>query len=116
MKKEELTQEQIELKSQQLSERENNLVTPIVFVDEDTNEKVVGYIKTPSRLVKLRVLDKSMQSMTTAAADLFEATLLKNDSDPRLSSDRSEHDKYYIAGALEAYKLIEISVNTFKKK
>ena len=116
MKKEELTQEQIELKAEQLSQRENNLVTPIVFVDEETEEKIVGYIKTPSRLVKLRVLDKAMSSPVTAASELFDVVLLKDDSDPRFSSTRSEHDKYYLGGTMEAFKLVEMSVNTFKKK
>ena len=116
MKKEKLTQEQIEAKAQQLSEREKCTVTPIVFLDEETDENVIGYIKTPSRLTKLRVLDKAMTSPVTAAADLFEAVLLKDESDPRFSSTHADHDKYYLGGTMEAFKLVEMSVNTFKKK
>lgn len=116
MKKEKLTSEQIEAKAEQLSQRENNKVTPIVFLDEETGEDVVGYIKTPSRLTKLRVMDKAMTSPVTAASELFEAILLKDDSDPRFSSTHADHDKYYLGGTMEAFKQVEMAVNTFKKK
>ena len=111
-----MTQEEIEKKVAELSLRENSKVLPIVFKDEDTDEDVVGFIREPNRMVKLRVMDKSISAPATASAELFDAILLKNDSDIRFSSEDSKDDKYYLGGAMEAFKLVEISINTFKKK
>ena len=106
----------IEKKLEELSTRENCRVLPIVFKDEETGEEVIGFIKEPSRAVKLRVMDKAMTSPVTASAELFESILLKEDSDKRFSSELSENDKYYLGGTMEAFKTVEMAVNTFKKK
>jgi len=104
--------EKVEAKAQELSLKLNCTVLPIVFHDEDTNEDIVGYIKEPSRVVKLRVMDKAMTSPVTAAAELFESIFLTEESDKRIMSD----DKYYLGATMEAFKTVEMAVNTFKKK
>lgn len=109
-------QEEIEKKAAELSKKHNCKVTPIVFRDEDNNEDIVGFIKEPTRALKLRVMDKAMTSPVTASSELFDAILLREESDARFSSEKSEDDKYYLGGTMEAFKTVEMAVNTFKKK
>lgn len=106
----------VQKKAEELSLKLGCKVTPIVFYDEEKNEDVIGYIKEPNRMTKLRVMDKAMTSPVTASSELFDSIIVKEDSDPRFTSEKSEDDKYYIGGTMEAFKTVEIAVNTFKKK
>jgi len=114
--KHQLSNEQIEAKARQLSEVHGCEVHPLVFIEPDTQEQVVGYIKEPNRLVKMRVLDKGLQSPITAASELLEVVLLKEESDERIYSERQEHDKIYLGAVMACYDTIKVSVNQFKKK
>lgn len=107
---------ELEKKAQELSVKYNCKVTPIVFFDEEKKEEVIGFIKEPSRMVKLRVMDKAVTSSITASADLFDTILIKEESDSRFSDDKSENDKYYLGGVMEAFKTIEFAQSIFKKK
>ena len=107
---------EIEEKAKELSVEYKCEVTPIVFKDADTTESVIGYVKEPTRMVKLRMLDKAAVGGFTAAGEVFEACLLKEESDPRFSSEKSEDDKIYFGGVLEMYNKVQFSVNQFKKK
>lgn len=91
-------------------------VYPLIFKDEATGEDIFGYMKEPPRFVKLRILDKSMQGMFTAAQELLEAVLLKEYSSPRIYSDRPQDDEFNIGATMAAYELVKASVNQFKKK
>jgi hypothetical protein len=103
-------------KAEELSIKYNCNVTPIVFRDEEKNEDIVGFIKEPSRVLKLRVMDKAMTGAVTAASELFDAIILKEESDKRFTSEESANDKYYLGGAMVAFKTVEFAVDTFKKK
>jgi len=107
---------EIDKKALELAEKNNCKVIPIVFHNEEQNEDIIGYIKEPNRINKLRAMDKSMSGAMTASAELFDSIILKEDSDPRFTSERSEDDKIYLGGALVAFQTIEMMVNTFKKK
>jgi len=106
----------LEQKVKELSSKHSCTVVPIVFKDEDTEEEVIGFIKAPSRMVKLRIMDKAQTGVITASAELFDAILLTEESDARFSSGKSVDDKFYLGGAMAAYDTIKISVNQFKKK
>ena len=106
----------VQKKAEELSVKHNCKVTPIVFHDEEKSEDIIGYIKEPNRMTKLRVMDKAMTSPVTASSELFDSIIIKEESDPRFTSEKSEDDKYYIGGTMEAFKTVEIAVNTFKKK
>lgn len=95
-----------------LSSKYNCNILPIVFVDEDTQEELVGFMREPARAVKLRVMDKAMTAPVTAASELFDSIFIAEESDPRFLSE----DKYYLGGTMEAFKTVEMAVNTFKKK
>ena len=99
-------------KADALSVKMNCKVLPIVFHDEATGEDIVGFIKEPSRMVKLRVMDKAMTAPVTASAELFDSIFIEEESDRRFLTD----DKYYLGATMEAFKTVEMAVNTFKKK
>lgn len=106
-----------EEKSKQLSLHYKARVIPIILRDEENEGAwIVGYMKEPNRITKLRMLDKSMQGMISAAAELFEVCILKEESDGRIYSDRPEHDKYYIGASLAANNFVQTSIDQFKKK
>lgn len=110
-----MTNEEIILKADELSQRENCKVHPLVFITE-SDEKIVGYIKEPPRVVKLRVMDKGLISPATAASEVVESFLLKQDSDSRIWDEKPENDRYYLGAVMEAYNMINMAVNQIKKK
>jgi hypothetical protein len=103
-------------KAEQLSIREKCTVKPLLFVDSQTGENVIGFLKEPNRLLKLRMLDKSQHSAFSFAAEVLEVILLKEDSDKRFSSEKQEDDRFYFGAVTAAYEMVEMSVNNFKKK
>ncbi len=111
-----MTNEEIQAKADELSTREGCKVHPLVFMTEDNIEKVVGFIKEPPRQVKLRVMDKGLTSPATAASEVVEAFLVKDASDPKIWDEKPENDKFYLGAVMEAYNMISMAVNQFKKK
>ena len=98
-----------------LSRQFNCDVHPLVF-SGTADTMIVGYIKEPPRIVKMRALDKSLTSPSTAGAEVLEACLIREASDPRILSEAPENDVYYIGACLEAVSFVRRSVNLFKKK
>jgi hypothetical protein len=91
-----------------------------LFYDPKDTEKldpVIGYIKEPPRLVKIRVLDKSSQVGDFAAAsEMLDLCLIKDASDYRIYSEKSEHDSYFLGACYSAQKILQIALSQFKKK
>jgi len=111
-----MTQEEAQVKADELSKELNVKVHPVIFQENADSELIVGFIKEPSRMVKLAVLDKSIMGGFSAAAEMLDSVLLKEHSDPRIYSERSEDDKIYLGAVMAAYDLVKFSVNTLKKK
>lgn len=86
-------------------------VHAVVYLD-DNGDKVIGFIMEPSQFTKIRAMDKAIREPYTAAAELLEAILLKEESDPRIKSV----DRFYRAAAVFVYGLLNYSANQFKKK
>lgn len=99
----------------ELSARENCPVHPLIFMASE-EDQVIGFIKEPPRHVKLRVMDKGLTQPATAASEVVEAFLIKDASDSRIWDEKPENDKYYLGAVMEAYNMINMSVNQFKKK
>lgn len=111
-----LSAEEIELKVGELKVKHGCPVHALVFKTDGDAEEIVGYIKEPPRFVKLRVMDKGLTQPMSAASEVVDAYLIKEDSDPRIYSEAQENDKYYLGAVLSAYNLIQLAVNQFKKK
>lgn len=105
-----------QIKADELSLSLGVKVHPIVFKESEDSPEIVGFMKEPSRMVKLAVLDKSVMGGFSAAAEMLESVLLKEHSDPRIYSERTEDDKIYLGAVMAAYDLVKFSVNTAKKK
>ena len=109
------TNEEIQQIADELSQREGCKVHPLIFMASET-EQVIGYLKEPPRHVKLRVMDKGLTSPATAASEVVEAYLIKDASNKRIWDENSENDRYYLGATMEAYNMINMAVNQFKKK
>ena len=93
-------------------------VHPLLFKEnkDGTGDDIIGFIKEPSRMVKMAILDKSATGMVSAAGELLEIILIKDESDPRIYSEGSDNDKYFMGAAMAAFDTVKISSNTLKKK
>ena len=111
-----MTTEEIKLKAEQLSVQHNCKVHPLVFSADGESETVIGFIKEPPRFVKLRVMDKAMNAPMTSASEVVDSYLLKDVSDKRIFDENPDNDKYYLGAVWEAYNMISMSINQFKKK
>ena len=110
-----MTTEEIKLKAEELTQKNGVKVHPIQFKTED-GEDVLGFIKEPPRFVKMRVMDKGLVSPVTAASEIVDAYLIKEESDSRIYDEKPENDKYYLGAVMEAYSLVTMAVNQLKKK
>lgn len=111
-----MTNEEIQLKADELTQREGCKVHPLVFAAAN-DEQVIGFVKEPMRIVKQRALDAAIQKgATVAAGDLLEAILIKDASDSRIYSEAAENDSYYLGASMACMELINISKEQFKKK
>lgn len=105
-----------ENKAQELADRLGKEVFPMVYVvDEDTNDYCVGFLEKPNRMTQMRAIDQSVQSSMTAGMQLLMACLLKTESDYRLLNDAPQFDDINLGAFIEAFKLVQISVNAIKK-
>lgn len=109
-------QETAALKAVELSEQLKIKVYPLVFIAGEDKEPVIGYMKEPSRAVKYAVMDKSLMGAYSASSEMLEVILVKEHSDPRILSDRSEDDIYNLGASMEAYNLIKVAQNQADKK
>lgn len=123
--KEKLTEEQIkdaafaediESKASELEKEHKCKVHPIIFQASKDSEKIVGYIKEPARIVKMRALNKGEIDKMGAGADILECTLIKEASDARIYSEASENDAIYIGACVAALKRIDVMMDVYKKK
>jgi hypothetical protein len=111
-----MTNEEILIKADELSQREGCKVHPLVFMAED-DEQIIGFVREPMRIVKQRALDAAIQKgATVAAGELLDAILIKDASDSRIYSEAPENDKYYLGASMGCMDLIKISQQQFKKK
>jgi len=105
-------------KAAELSTKLGVKVHPITFiVDAQASDFVIGYIKEPGRLVKMRAMDKvTMGQSSFAYQELLEACILKDVSDERILSEKSENDKYNLGAANFCGSLLIIASDLTEKK
>jgi len=111
-----MTNEEIEAKALELGVKHNCKVFPLVFKDIEGGEDVIGFLKEPPRFVKMRVMDKGLTNPVSAASEVVDAYLIKEDSDSRIYSEAPENDVYFIGATMEAYGIVKMAINQFKKK
>ena len=114
LKKESLSFEQIEKIKSDLSKEHNKEVYVHVFETED-GEQIIGFLKDPDRLVKMRALDMSLQSWTNSADILLRSCLIESVSSPRILKEEAENDKIYFSFLLKANELVKFYSEQQKK-
>ena len=83
---------------------------------DNEDDNVIGYVKEPPRFMKLRMMDKGLTAPISAAAEVYEAVLIKEASDHRCYSEDQKYDKYYMGGSMVVYDSVQMAVDQFKKK
>lgn len=105
--------ETIENTAKELTKKYGVTVTPFAFIKGE--EVIVGYLKEPSRLDKMRAIDMYEQSRTQAG-DIILRTSLCVESDPRILDEKPENDPIYL-GAIEwATRSVTLYNEQLKKK
>lgn len=130
------SEEEVFAKADQLSDKYKTKVYPLVVTvpkislsvmatngseplkEETGEEKIVGYIKEPSRQAKMAALDKTAieGSITLGGEMILNACLIKEESDPRIFSTASEYDAIYIGACMQCNKLVQAYSAELKKK
>lgn len=108
--------ETAESKAKVLSEELGVKVHPLVFFTKESEDPVIGFVKEPNRAVKLAVMDKYATGFYSACSQALDAILLKEHSDPRISSERTEDDNYYMGAVYAVSELIQFAANQVDKK
>jgi len=116
-----LTEEEIQALNEQALEYAKKYNVPKVHVyvsiEPATNERVIGFIKEPSYIQKLSVMDKITANMMFVASDELRSVLtLQEESDPRTYSTSNDCDKYRLGMATRCLAMIEVMKDDFKKK
>lgn len=115
---EKLTKEEILTKAAEISKAMGGAkVHPFVFEENEDDGQVIGFLREPNLQTKLRALDSmGVDNLFSTGANLLESLLIKEYSDERITSGRSEYDSYYMGAATEALSLIKAAQNQLKKK
>lgn len=113
--KKQITIEQIKAKELELTEKYGVKVTAFAFFDELTEEKIVGYVKEPNRLIKQRAMDKMMLSASSAGEDILVSCLIKEESNLRILSELSSDDSIFLGACNACLAMVKVMQNTIKK-
>lgn len=106
----------VEAKIAELKAKYSCNIIPLVFRDKDGGY-VVGYLKEPTRTLKLSLMDKyAQQEAYSGAAPIFDLCILREESDARIYSEAPENDVYYIAALSQINSLVMVAQPVFKKK
>jgi hypothetical protein len=110
--------EDLEDKEKELSAKHGCKVHAMKFKGDRSDEDwAIGFIKEPLRIVKARAMDKMLMGQGfSVGAEIVEACLLKEESDPRILSEAPENDKYALGAEKFATDLIALSLDQSKKK
>lgn len=113
---EKLTNEQIEAKAAELTEKFKCKVTPIVITADDGSQ-VVGYFQEPQYDVLMYATDAFIEKqMSKAAEATINDTLIKDESDPRIMSNERQHARIKASFTNACMKLVVPYVDEYKKK
>jgi hypothetical protein len=101
-------------KAAELTKELGYTVEPLIL--KSGEDIVVGFLKIPNREAKRAVLDELMKSPTSAGKIYLECALIKEKSDPRISSNSSEHDAIVMGAEMACIPKIELYQSEVKKK
>lgn len=116
----ELTKEEVEFYEEHASSlRKNGIskVHAVVQIEPETLQRAVCYLNEPNYTTKIRVMDKAVtHGIYTAADELREACLIRDQSDPITYGESWESDRYKMGVTDYCLGLVTRLQNQFKKK
>lgn len=92
-------------------------VVPLYFIDSETNEPVIGFVKAPNLETKLRIwdlIDNGSSNIQISA--LIESNLIKECSDPKINNTDVDCERYWMGAILALKNSIIVSFPQTKKK
>ena len=105
-----------ETKRQQLEERFKGKVKVAILTAGVEEEPCVVYFRAATTFTKMQCIDLTLQSYMKASATMFEATVIREASDPRVFEQDNDNDAYYLGALQYCGGLIRIAKNLLKKK
>lgn len=106
----------VEAKRAELEVIHKRPVHSFIFVPKE-GDYIVGYIKEPERITKLRVIDMYHEGQTTGAGEaVLKTCLLTEESDKRILSEAIENDSAYIGAVMKCNEIVKFYVDQIKKK
>lgn len=113
----EIVNAQAESKAKELTARIGREVNPFVFVNPDNlKDFIIGFIKDPERIDKMRAMDLYEHSKSQAGEHLLRTSLIQEESDKRILDERPENDPIYMGALTFANDSVSLFANQFKKK
>lgn len=89
----------------------HTLVFPV-----DGKEYAIGFLKEPMRAIKMEAIDRMTTGGSTKAGEfLFNACLMKPDSDPIFQSQDARYDDIILGAILSAAKVVTVKIDQSKK-
>ena len=117
----EISQEEIALYEQaaDVLAKKYNVAKVHIYIGlaDETNERIVGYLKEPSYQQKIMAMGKLATTDPFLAAEEMRGVLtLQEESDERTYSEANLCDKYRAGMATTCLGFLEVATNAFKKK
>jgi hypothetical protein len=84
--------------------------------ETEEGDYAVGYIKEPARAIKMKAFDEIFNGSTSRASSfLLTSCLIKEESDDRISDNKSENDTLYMTFIYYANELMKFYGDVLKK-
>lgn len=105
-----------EAKRAELEQKYKSKVNMAVLAVSADEEPCIAYFRSATTFTKMQCIDLSMQSPMKASATMFEATVIREATDPRVFRQDNDNDAYYLGALQYCGEVIEIAHAYLKKK
>lgn len=106
----------VEAQRKQLEEKYKTKVRAAIFKASAEDAPCVAYFKSASTFTKMQCMDMAAQSPIKASRTLFDSTVIREESDPRVFLQDNDDDFYYLGAVKFCGELVTYARNTLKKK
>ena len=110
-----MTTEEISQKEAELTAKYQRTVTAHIF-SVPNGEDAVLFLRNPDKATKMYALDKSMDSFSHAAQFLFEASVVREESDARFFTDKEQDEDLQMGALMKCQELVKFAIADTKKK
>lgn len=110
-------QASLKKQAEELGKLYHTAVYPLFFVVPETGERVTGFVKEPTLMTKLMIMDKSMTNPVSTTASALPTCIVEEHSDKRLyiQSENPIDQALYIGAVMFVLDLVKRAQNQIKK-